>query len=67
MLVLSTAWQLFDATANVLAEALRAAGDTRFTMWARVAVSVGVWAPGRWNSVRLLGGGDAAAGAWLVL
>ena len=28
MLVLSAAWQLFDAGASVLAEALRAAGDT---------------------------------------
>jgi MATE family multidrug resistance protein len=67
MLVLSATWQLFDAAANVLAEALRAAGDTRFTMWARVLVSWVVWAPGSWISVRVLGGGDAAAVAWLVL
>jgi MATE family, multidrug efflux pump len=67
MLVLSAAWQLFDAAANVVAEALRAAGDTRFTFWARVVVSWVVWAPGSWISVRLLGGGDAAAVAWLVL
>jgi MATE family multidrug resistance protein len=67
MLVLSATWQLFDAAANVLAEALRAAGDTRFTMWARIVVSWVVWAPGSWISVRVLGGGDAAAVAWLVL
>jgi MATE family multidrug resistance protein len=67
MLVLSATWQLFDAAVNVLAEALRAAGDTSFTMWARVIVSWVVWAPGSWISVRLLGGGDAAAVAWLVL
>jgi len=67
MLVLSAAWQLFDAAANVLAEALRAAGDTRFTFWARAVVSWLVWAPGSWISVRWLGGGDAAAVAWLVL
>ncbi len=67
MLVLSATWQLFDAAANVLAEALRAAGDTTFTMWARVVVSWVVWAPGSWISVRLLGGGDAVAVAWLVL
>jgi len=67
MLVLSATWQLFDAAANVLAEALRAAGDTRFTMWARVLVSWVVWAPGSWISVRVFGGGDAAAVAWLVL
>jgi MATE family multidrug resistance protein len=66
MLVLSAAWQLFDAAANVLAEALRAAGDTAFTMWARVVVAWGVWAPVSWISVRLLGGGDTAAVGWFV-
>ena len=67
MLVLSAAWQLFDASATVLAEALRAAGDTSFTMWARVVVSWAVWAPGSWISVRLLGGGDLVAVGWFVL
>lgn len=67
MLVLSAAWQLFDAAVNVLAEALRAAGDTSFTMWARVVVSWAIWAPGSWISVRLLGGGDLVAVGWLVL
>ncbi|HEY6006225.1 MAG TPA: MATE family efflux transporter [Anaeromyxobacter sp.] len=67
MLVLSAAWQLFDAAANVLMEALRAAGDTRFTMWARVGVAWTVWAAGSFVSVRLLRGGDVAAVFWLVL
>lgn len=67
MLVLSAAWQLFDAAVNVLAEALRAAGDTRFTMWARVGVAWMVWAAGSFVSVRLLRGGDVVAVAWLVL
>ena len=67
MLILSAAWQLFDAAANVLAESLRAAGDTAFTMWARVAVSWAVFAPGSWISVRHLGGGDAVAVGWFVL
>lgn len=66
MLLLSVGWQLFDAAATVLAEALRAAGDTAFTLWARVAIAWGVFAPGSWISVRWLGGGDAAAVAWLV-
>ncbi len=66
MLLLSVGWQLFDAAASVLAEALRAAGDTFFTLWARVAIAWAVFAPGSWISVRLLGGGDVAAVAWLV-
>jgi MATE family multidrug resistance protein len=66
MLILSAAWQLFDAGASVLAEALRAAGDTAFTMWARVAISWAIWAPGSYVSVRLLGGGDEVAVVWLV-
>jgi MATE family multidrug resistance protein len=53
--------------ANVLGEEGKAAGDTRFTMWARVLASWFVWAVGSWVSVRLFGGGDAAAVAWLVL
>jgi MATE family multidrug resistance protein len=67
MLVVSAAWQLFDAAVNVLAEALRAAGDTRFTMWARILVAWCVWAGGSWLSVRVLGGGAATALAALVL
>jgi MATE family multidrug resistance protein len=67
MLIVSAAWQLFDAAANVLAEALRAAGDTAFTMWARVAIAWLLWAPGSWVAVRLLGGGDAAAVGALVV
>jgi MATE family multidrug resistance protein len=66
MLLLSVAWQLFDAGASVLAEALRAAGDTVFTLWARVAIAWLVFAPGSWISVRLLGGGDAVAVGWFV-
>jgi MATE family multidrug resistance protein len=66
MLLLSVSWQLFDAGASVLAEALRAAGDTFFTMWARVAIAWAFFAPGSWISVRVLGGGDAAAVGWLV-
>lgn len=66
MLVMSAAWQLFDAAASVLTEALRAAGDTAFTMWVRVVVAWLIWAPGSWISVRLLGAGDTVAVAWLV-
>lgn len=66
MLFLSAAWQLFDAGATVLTEALRAAGDTAFTMWVRVVLAWAIWAPGSWLSVRVMGGGDAVAVAWLA-
>jgi MATE family multidrug resistance protein len=67
MLVLSAAWQLFDAGASVLGEALRAAGDTAFPMWIRAALAWLVFAPGSYVSVRLLGAGDATAVGWLVI
>ncbi|HYQ81673.1 MAG TPA: MATE family efflux transporter, partial [Anaeromyxobacteraceae bacterium] len=66
MLALSAAWQLFDATVATLAESLRAAGDTAFTMWARVAVAWLIFVPGSWVTVRRLGGGDLAAVGWIV-
>jgi len=67
MLVLSTAWLLFDAASAVLAEALRAAGDTAFTLWARLAIAWGLFVPGAWVSVRVLGYGDLVAVGWLVV
>jgi len=66
MLMLSAAWQFFDATVAAFAEALRAAGDTAFTLWARLAVAWLVFAPGSYVSVRLLGGGELVAVAWVV-
>ncbi|MBK9516360.1 MAG: MATE family efflux transporter [Anaeromyxobacter sp.] len=67
MLVLTATWQLFDAAAAVVGEALRAAGDTAFMLWARVAIAWGIFLPGSWISVRWLGGGDLVAVGWLVL
>jgi MATE family multidrug resistance protein len=67
MLMLSAAWQFVDASAAVLAESLRAAGDTAFTMWARVVIAWLVFVPGSWITVRVLGGGDLAAMAWIVV
>ena len=67
MLMLSAAWQLFDAAANTLAESLRAAGDTAFTLWARTILGWLVFAPGSWLSVRYLGWGEVGAVAWLVV
>jgi MATE family multidrug resistance protein len=66
MLYLSALWQLADAAATVLSEALRAAGDTAFPMWVRVAIAWAFFAPGSYVSVRVLGGGPGTAVAWLV-
>ena len=67
MLMLSSAWQLFDAAATTLTEALRAAGDTTFPLWARIAIAWLVFAPGSWVSVRVLGAGDVVAVLWVVV
>ena len=67
MLVLSAAWQLFDAASMTFAEALRAAGDTAFTFWARAGIAWLVFAPGAWISVRVFGLGYMAAAAWLIV
>ncbi|MCA9637928.1 MAG: polysaccharide biosynthesis C-terminal domain-containing protein, partial [Myxococcales bacterium] len=45
LLAISAAWQLFDALVNTLGEALRAAGDTAWCLWARVATAWLVWLP----------------------
>jgi MATE family multidrug resistance protein len=66
MLFLSAFWQIFDAAGITLGEALRAAGDTVFPMWARGALAWGVFLPGSWIQVRLCGGTVRAAVAWLM-
>lgn len=67
MLMLSAGWQLFDAAVNTLAESLRAAGDTAFTLWARMALAWVVFVPGSYVSVRHFGAGDVVAVLWVVL
>lgn len=67
LLMLSAAWQLVDAAATALAEALRAAGDTAYTLWARIAVAWFVFAPGAYLTTRYLGWGPLGAVSWLVL
>lgn len=66
MLMLSCAWQLFDASSMALGEALRAAGDTLFTFLARSAIAWAIWVPGVYLHVRVYGGTDVAAVLWLV-
>jgi multidrug resistance protein, MATE family len=66
MLMVSAAWQLFDATAMTYAEALRAAGDTVFPMMARVALAWLIFVPGAYFSVSRFGVAEVGATAWLV-
>lgn len=66
MLMMSATWQLFDATAMTLGEALRAAGDTAFSMWARVVIAWVVFVPGVTISMKLLEGSYVVATLWLI-
>jgi MATE family multidrug resistance protein len=61
ILALSAAWQLFDAVALTLGEALRAAGDTAWSMWVRLGLAWVAFAPGAWLAVHVLEGGVVAA------
>lgn len=66
MLMLSAAWQLFDAAGMTMTETLRAAGDTSFPMWARAFLAWGIFLPGSWVTVKVYGGGELSALAWLL-
>jgi MATE family multidrug resistance protein len=57
MLTLAAFWQLFDGVGITLSEALRAAGDTSWTMGARIALAWGVFIPLAWIAVIRRGGG----------
>jgi MATE family multidrug resistance protein len=67
MLFLSAFWQVFDAAGITLGEALRAAGDTVFPMWARGLLAWGVFLPGSWIQVHCFGGQARAALVWLLV
>ena len=67
LLALSALWQIFDGIGLTYSEALRAAGDTSFPMWARGFIAWGIFLPGSWISVRRLGGGEQTAVAWLLV
>ena len=66
MVMLSSAWQIFDAVGMTTAEALRAAGDTSWPLWARLALAWGLFFPGSYVTVRWLGGSDVVAMLWIV-
>jgi multidrug resistance protein, MATE family len=66
MLRVSMAWQLFDAIAMALSEALRAAGDTLFPLVARLTIAWLIFVPGAYLSVRVFHLGAVTATLWLV-
>jgi multidrug resistance protein, MATE family len=66
MLMLSAVWQLFDSAADTLSEALRAAGDTLFTFWARSLIAWLFFLPGSYLAVHHLRAGEVGAMVWLA-
>lgn len=66
MLMMSAAWQAFDAAGITITESLRAAGDTSFPMWARCGLAWGFFFPGAWLGVRRFGGDETTAMAFLL-
>ncbi len=67
MLMVSTAWQLFDAAVSTFAESLRAAGDTLYPLIARLIIAWFIFVPGSLISVRVFHVGEVGAAAWLVI
>lgn len=67
LLAISAAWQLFDAAVITLSEALRAAGDTAWVLWARVGLAWVVWLPLSLWVVYGLGAGPPAATACMLV
>ena len=66
MLLISAAWQLFDAIGITLSETLRAAGDTTWTAMARLGLAWFVFVPGAYYIVMRRGGGPVGAMLCLV-
>ena len=71
ILTLVALYQIIDAVGVVLANALNGAGDTRFTMFARMIMAWGLFIPLVWVTIyplgRGIGGAWAAAFAYLGL
>jgi len=67
LLAISAAWQIFDAAVMALSEALRAAGDTAWVLWARVSLAWAVWLPLSLWVVYGLEAGPAAATACMLV
>lgn len=67
LLAMSAAWQLMDGVAMAYAEALRAAGDTTFSLWARAGIGWIVFVPGALATTRWLGHRELGAAVWLIV
>jgi MATE family multidrug resistance protein len=67
MLALSSIWQIFDALGLTFGEALRAAGDTAWCMYARIFLAWAVFTPLGWITVRVYEGGIHALMAALIV
>ncbi len=67
MLALSAGWQLFDSAAMVLAESLRAAGDTVWPLVARLVLAWFFFVPASYFGVQVLEGGDMVAIAAMIV
>ena len=61
LVAMSAVWQLFDAIGMTLSETLRAAGDTAWTLWARIVLAWVFFVPISILTVMVLGGGHVAA------
>lgn len=61
LLAISAAWQLLDAAVMSVSEALRAAGDTQWPLWARILLAWFVWLPLSYYVVFVAGGGAVGA------
>jgi MATE family multidrug resistance protein len=57
MLMIATIWQLFDGVGMAIAEALRAAGDTTWCMFARIVLAWFVFTPLAYVAVMVMHGG----------
>lgn len=66
MLLISAAWQLFDAIGITLSETLRAAGDTTWTAAARLLLAWVVFVPSAYLVVKRWDGGPVGAMLCLV-
>lgn len=66
MLAISGAWQVFDALGLTFGEALRAAGDTAWCLWARLVIAWLVFLPVAWFALERLSLGPAGA-MWCVV
>jgi multidrug resistance protein, MATE family len=67
MLVIATIWQLFDGIGMTIAEALRAAGDTTWCMFARIVLAWFVFTPLAYVAVITLHGGIGTVMTSMVL